>query len=240
MKFLEIYNNHNTLQIDDSHSNLQFKRKISGEQFEKIERANVWYNYRGYRVPINEDEKFIAINSTGQEFISYTTSWDKNYIYFYFRPINGVNDTYANISTSIIGYVFGEGNKTPSRHMVGFECYNEKGEVVYSSKYKYMKVLDFINGDIPEKQISNKKIAMIYLNTHQSYMYSRRDGGTDILDTANWTWRAGYIKGNKYGINTWQDNMISERNSDYEPCAFDEEDYEAGKPQFLIIDVTGL
>lgn len=239
MKFLEIYNKYNTLQIDDSHSNLQFKRKISVEKFEKIERSNYWYNYRGYRVPINEDEKFIAINSTGQEFISYTTAWDKNYIYFYFRPMNGENGTHANISTSIIGYVFGEGNKTPSRHMVGFECYNEKGEVVYSSEYKYMKVLDFINGDIPEKQILNKKIAMIYLNTHQSYRYNRIYDA-EILDMANWSWNGGYIKGNKYGINTWGDAMTSTRNSEIEQCVFYEEDYEIGKPQFLIIDVTGL
>lgn len=234
MKMLEVFNENNSLLIDDEMFNLVLKRKLLKSDFKMVERK---YPFEPicYRFEMLPDEDFIAISSLTGEYISHTT-WgggENSYIEFYDE-----HDDSTGISDSIVGYTFGEPDKEPSRHLTGFECYNEKGEVVFSSKYKYLRCLDFCTSiSEHDNEIIGKTLALINFDIYQEDT-DTYNSGDKTLESETFT-DIGYLHGSKYGTHTQHAlNVDTDVNNQPWRGSFHKTRY-LGSLQYMIIDVTG-
>ena len=238
MKMLEVFNDNNSLLIDDEMFNLVLKRKLSKSDFERVENKTDPLSdiHPFYRFNMQPEEQFIAISSLTGEYISHTT-WggvDINYIEFY-----GKGDHKTKIPDSVVGYTFGEPDKEPSQHLTGFECYNKKGEVVFSSKYKYLRCLDFCDSSSEyDKEIVGKTLALINFDIYQedTVIY---DQGNETLESETFT-HIGYLHGSKYGTNIQHAfDLETDVRDTFGWRSFQKTQY-LGDLRYMIIDVTGL
>ena len=236
MKMIEVYNDNNSLLIDDTYKNLCLTRKLYRSDFSEEKLAT---GYR-YTVKLHEGELMVALSSQSGEFLSFDTSITQESATFWFYEKKDVGLNFDQIPPNIQGFVFGIPSITPSSHGIGIECYNERGEVTFSSKYKYMRVLDYISDKCENKQISGKKIAMVYLNSFfKERIRVRKTAGAGWLKRTYYDSMEGFLEGGTYGCHHIQ-YTESEHYYNINPNLDGVPNWEAGKPQFLIIDVTGL
>lgn len=237
MKMLEVFNDNNNLLIDDEMFNLVLKRKLSRGDLKRVgDKTDPLYNAKPYySFNMQSGEQFIAISSLAGEYISYTT-WggvkDK-YIDFYDKKGNSIQ-----VPDSVVVYTFGEPEKEPSRHLTGFECYNEKGEVVFSSKYKYLRCLDFCDiNSTYDKEIIGKTLALVNFNIYQENTVTY-NAGDKTLEDETFT-HIGYLQGNKYGTDIQHAWNVDTDVPDENGHGYFQRTQHLGDLRYMIIDVTG-
>lgn len=164
--FLSINENGKSIVLDDTFKNLELLTEIPLKNC-TFKKSSVSDKHGYYELPsknenavltgigvseLNDVEPF-AVDTTHGEIRIY----DKN---------SGVNNfgvypvRRTDIESKAKIYVFGWGGNEPTKHMVGFEIYNELGKVVYSSEKKYLNVLWC--GSDETKQINYTKKSVFF------------------------------------------------------------------------------
>lgn len=236
MKMLEVFNDKNSLLIDDEMFNLVLKRKLSKGDLKRAgdKKDLTYYTNPYYSFNVQSGEQFIAVSSLTGEYISYTTWSSAGNRFISFFDEKG----FTQVPDSVVVYTFGEPEKEPSRHLTGIECYNENGEVVFSSKYKYLKCLDFcVSPKAYEKEIFGKTLALVSFNEFQEDRVEY-DPANTTLESETFT-HIGYLQGNKYGTHIQHALDVDTEVTDtmwyhgFQRTKF------YGDVRYMIIDVTG-
>lgn len=154
---------------------------------------------------------------------------DNGTTYTYWIAIQG-----SPVGASINIYEFGQMSLMPSGSATGVEVYTPNGQVAFSSNYKYMRVVGWIDGSqavaLPAQYVyDGSKNYAVVLSTGAGYADSWFDGNAD-WENILWLLMANAIPGgirlNEYGIwNRVQSNPLNGK-AGYTFSA-------------LIIDVTG-
>lgn len=171
--FLSINENGKSIVIDDTFKNLELLTEIPLKNC-TFKKSSVSDNHGYYELPSkNENAVLTGIGISeisGVEPFAVDTTHGEIRIYdkksgidnFGVYPVRRTD-----IESKAKIYVFGWGGNEPTKHMVGFEIYNELGKVVYSSEKKYLNVLWC--GSDETKQINySKKSVFFTLGTDYS------------------------------------------------------------------------
>ena len=171
--FLSINENGKSIVIDDTFKNLELLTEISLKDciFKKIRVSD---KHGHYELPSKNENAILTgigiSDISGVEPFAVDTAHGEIRIYDKNSGIgnHGVFPVRrTDIESKAKIYVFGWGGNEPTKHMVGFEIYNELGKAVYSSEKKYLNVLWC--GSDETKQINyTKKSVFFTLGTDYS------------------------------------------------------------------------
>ena len=230
----EVVNDNNKILIDDNHKNLVLTRVLNKSDL--TDEVYFVPPKHSYTFRLNPGERVVAIRDSNNSYVAYSgyyTGNDFRTFSISFRDIKG--ETGATAPAGAVIYVFGEPSAAASQHLTGLELYNAAGEVVFSTKYKYMRVLDFINerGKKPTKSITGKTLAIaVYSDWLEYSQECSADKMVEVYTYAEY----GYLHGQEYGTNEATGGYvydIKEGDDDYSYS------YESGYVRYMIIDVTG-
>lgn len=145
--FLSINENGKSIVLDDTFKNLELLTEIPLRDC-IFKKSRVSDNHGYYELPSkNENAVLTGIGISeisGVEPFAVNTKYGEIRIY---DKKSGIDNhgvfpvRRTDIESKAKIYVFGWGGNEPTKHMVGFEIYNELGKVVYSSEKKYLNVL---------------------------------------------------------------------------------------------------
>ena len=145
--FLSINENGKSIVLDDTFKNLELLTEIPLKNC-TFKKSSVSDKHGYYELPSkNENVLLTGIGISelnGVEPFAIDTTYGEIHIYDKHSGISN-HGIYPVRRTDIESkakiYTFGWGGNEPTKHMAGFEIYNELGKVIYSSDKKYLNVL---------------------------------------------------------------------------------------------------
>lgn len=226
----EVINDNNHIFIDDNHKNLILTRKLDKTVLIETSSAMGYI----YELTLHNKEWCFAVREADNKYIAYSMFYNstlKKISILFFASDGSI----TRVSNGLEIYVFGEPDTTSSNHLIGMELYNNSGEVVFSTKYKYMRVLDFCDElGTKTKQIADKTLAICNFISWQN---DNQVWSPPFLETyvAN---SMGYLHGHSYG--TAEFNSTDDVDTGvYEGNAYPSYDRTVGRVCYMLLDVTG-
>ena len=222
-KYIEVKNDKNMIQLDDSYKPLILTRKgnIANQEITKKEAYKGYKNQMSIKIPLLENEYNIAIRNNTDTQVSYFSTLvidpqtRQRYVAI---EIIGQDETVIN---SLEYYVFGQGQIIPmNKGDVGLEIKNDKGEVIYNSKTPVAKIIRCETGcAVPTYHTTDNELVwdVGILRNSTDNVAPYMSGFTPRLDTAWKNTIKKYIpRGSYYENGKYKYSAVSQREFDKE------------------------